>query len=103
MAAFLSDEITVAEDTVYPAPSRRGILPLAFDRRTAGGSDEAHGGSGDGRGAGRYLVGIPDFQVAIDIVSCSAGRNISVWICWSTAAVTATQYIPRCGVPPLLR
>jgi hypothetical protein len=98
MAAFLSDEIIVAEDTVwYPRTIKAWEpFPLAFDltnrwwqltRRMAETATE--------RGAGRYLVGIPDFQVAIDIVSLLRGpEELCFDLVEHPAAVkAATRYI----------
>ncbi|NLE43313.1 MAG: hypothetical protein GX620_01225 [Chloroflexi bacterium] len=71
-AAYLSDEITVTDDTVwYPRIIEDwATFEMRFDpgnrwwqltKRMASAAAE--------RGAGRYLVGVPDFQAGIDIVS----------------------------------
>ncbi len=72
MAAFLSTDITLMEDTVWYRPIIEDwrATSLHFDRAnpwwqlTLRMAREAAA-----RGAGRYLVAVPDFQVAIDIVS----------------------------------
>jgi len=71
-AAFLSDEITLMEDTVWYQPIIEdwSTFRLNFDhdnrwwQLTRNMAEAA-----SARAEGRYLVGLPDFQVGIDIVS----------------------------------
>jgi hypothetical protein len=72
MAAFLSEDITIMEDTVWYHPQIEdwGSFSWRFDpdnrwwRMTKEMAQRAAQ-----RAQGRFLVGLPDFQVAIDIVS----------------------------------
>ncbi len=72
MAAFLSDDITLMEDTVWYRPIIEdwASFSLTFDRNNRWWQLTKHMAEvASKRAAARYLVGIPDFQVAIDIVS----------------------------------
>ena len=98
MAAFLSEEITIAEDTVwYPriiddwGANRLAFVPSnRWWQLTRQMAEVA-----SARAAGRYLVAIPDFQVAIDVVSLLRGPEK---LCYDLlenpeAVKAATRYI----------
>lgn len=72
MAAFLMEDITIMEDTVWYRPVIEDwqAFRLTFDLNNRWWQLTKHMAEAAAeKGKGRYLVAIPDFQVAIDIVS----------------------------------
>ncbi len=72
MAAFLNPDITLMEDTVWYHPTIEDWRTdgLRFDPENPWWQlTLSMAGEAAVRGAGKYLVAIPDFQVAIDILS----------------------------------